>query len=163
MTLPALRLGPAMLSDLAYLCRVCREDEKAQWRADTGRAVYDPDAAARTLARMDGPSWALVGADGLPMIAAGLHALRPGVMQGWAVGTQAAWDAHWHALTRLGRALLADALSQGIHRIEVVSLASRTHTHVWYQRGLGLAKEATMRRYFTDGSDAVLHARVSED
>lgn len=163
MTMPALRLAPATLSDLDYLCRFCRADEAAQWCADAGREVYDPDAAARTLARMNGPSWVLVAADGLPLIAAGLNTLRPGVAQVWAVGTQGAWDGHWHAITRLGRRLLRDAIAQGIHRLEVVSLASREHTHMWYERGLGLALEARMQRYFTDRSDAVLHVLVLED
>lgn len=108
-------------------------------------------------------SWVLVAADGLPLIAAGLNTLRPGVAQVWAVGTQGAWDGHWHAITRLGRRLLRDAIAQGIHRLEVVSLASREHTHMWYERGLGLALEARMQRYFTDRSDAVLHVLVLED
>lgn len=155
-------LGVPSAADFVLLALRCRTDERREWCADTGRTYFDPDLCARSLIRNDGPAWLLMSPEGEPWIAAGLEPVRPGVYRAWAVGTHEGWDAGWRSITKQGRRMLREALQQGARRIEIVSLADREETHRWYET-VGFRLEGRLRRHFTDGSDAVIHAITRED
>ncbi|MEN5115844.1 hypothetical protein ABE488_00705 [Luteimonas sp. TWI662] len=157
---PAIRLGHPIVEDFAYLARRMRPDEIEQFLAFGGLHEYDADIAARAFAATPGPSYVFVGADGLPFLAGGFQPLRPGVFDGWLVGTLAGWEAHGFAITRICRRVIDQMLVDGAHRVQIAALASRTAAHDWYERGLGLQREGVLRAYCADGSDAVMFAKV---
>lgn len=154
-------LGVPNILDFALLALRCREDEKRQWCADTGKERFDPDLCARSLAANSGPAWLLLSPSNEPWVAGGLEPLRPGVMSAWAIGTPEAWEKSWRSITKQGRRMLREAMSQGIRRIEVICLAERDCAHAWYAR-LGFQFEGRLRHYFTDGSDGMMFAMTRE-
>lgn len=154
-------LGIPNVLDFALLAMRCREDEKRQWCADTGRDQFDPDLCARSLARTDGPAWLLMSPGNEPWIAAGLEPVRPGVMRAWAIGTPEGWEKGWRSITKQGRRMLCEALGQGVRRIELVCLAEREAAHRWYAR-LGFRVEGRLSRFFADGSDGMMFAMTRE-
>lgn len=147
--------------DLAYLAMHMREDEKAQWSALTG-LPYDAELCARGMAAIPGPSWCLVGDDGMPLVVAGLEPIRPGVYQAWMAGTPEAWVTHWRSITKHCRRVFADLFAEGAQRIQTLALESRKAAHVWYERGLLHRYEGTHAAYFADGQNAV-HYAVTRD
>lgn len=151
------------VQDLAYLCTRMREDERDQFCALNRLDAYDADAAARQLAGLPGPSFALLGPDGMPVAAGGFVSVRPGVYQSWMVGTEDGWAAHWRDLTKSCRRVMDFLLQDGdCHRIETVCLASRTKAGRWYMKGLGERFEGVQRGWFPDGRDAAWYAKVKE-
>jgi hypothetical protein len=149
-----------ILTDYAYLAERMRPDEIDQLCAFTGWDQYVPDRAARLWASTPGEQVVLLGADKRALGLGGLTPIAPGVMEAWSVSTLEAWDTHWRTITRVCRRQIEDALATTAHRVQVISLASRTRAHEWYERGLRLKHEGTLRRYTTDGRDAVIFARV---
>lgn len=151
------------VSDLAYLARHMRPDEIDQYLAGTGASEYDPDAAARLFVATPGPSFLIVGSDGLPAVAGGFFRVRPGVWEGWQCGTAAGWDKHWRTITKHTRRLNDAMLARpDVHRLQLVALAGRAQTFDWYERALGYVREGVQRRGCADGRDAVMFARVKE-
>lgn len=140
-----------------------RPDEIAQWKALTGYETYEPNSAALGFAMMQGPTFVLVGDDGVPVVAGGLEPIRPKVYQTWMVGTMDGWGKHWRAITKASRRLIDDLLASGeANRVQTMALTTRTEAHEWYRRGLGMDYEATLRGFFSDGSSAALFAKVRE-
>lgn len=156
-------IGPATMSDIEFVTLNMRRDEIDQWCANTGRADYDPWLCARTLAHQDGPQYALLDPDGRVFAVGGLVPQRPGVYQTWAAALEGSWDRYWQDITAHCRAIIDDALANGAQRVETVALASRVNAARWYRKGLRQRYEGTMRRYFADGSAAVIYARTRED
>lgn len=150
-----MRLAYPLLDDFCWLARNMRPDEKEQFAAFAGMD-YDPDTAARVLSATRGDSWALVGDDGVPVAVGGLEPVSAGTVQAWAMGTLEGWAAHWHAITRASRKLIARS---GARRVQVMALASRTRAHHWYEKGLGMQREGVLRAY-ASGQDVVMFARV---
>lgn len=155
---PALRIASPVIEDFGYLARRMRPDEVAQWLALTGLPDYNADECARVFAAMRGPSYALIGPDGKPILLGGFEPVRAGVYRAWLLGSMAGWDAHWHAITRICRRLLRDLLAGDAHRVEVYALASREAAHGWYVDGLRMTREGTHPGWFADGQDAVSFA-----
>lgn len=159
--LQKVRIIPASLSDIEFVAMDMRDDEMAQWLALTDRDRYDPLLCARTLAAIPGPQYALIEPTGRPFAVGGLAEVRPRVLQCWAAARAWAWDAYWRDITGHARRLVREALASGeAHRVECVALASRTRAHDWYEAGLGMRYEGTLRCYFADGQDAVVYART---
>jgi hypothetical protein len=157
-------LGHPSALDIAWLCGAMRADEIQQWLALTGRTEYDADLAARGLLALAGPSFCLVDRSGIPFCAGGFEEVRPKVWQTWMVGTEDGWARYWRAITKYSVTLADNLLADGsAHRIQTYALASRERAHEWYERGLKMQFEATHRRFFADGQDAVCFARVQED
>lgn len=149
--------------DVGMLAMQMRADEIAQWCALTGQAEYDPDAAARAILSTMGPlAFCLIDADRQPIVAGGLKLLRPGVYEGWMIGSDAGWARHWRTITKATRRLHDGVLADGAHRIQLVTGANRVATHEWYERGLRMRREGRLRGYCADGSDAVMFARTGE-
>lgn len=151
-----------ILEDWAWLARRMRPDEIEQHLAARGVDTYDPNAAALEFATVPGPTFCLVGEDGLPVCAGGFVPLRPGVYEGWMVGTLDRWESHGLALTRAVRRITDRMLQQpGVHRLQITALPTRTQAHAWYERALHYRPEATLTRYCADGQDAIIFARVN--
>jgi hypothetical protein len=158
----ALRLAMPQLADYLYLAQRMRPDEQAQFLALSGLTTYDADTAARALALSTGPSWVLVGDDGLPVLAGGFEPERPGVWVGWQVGTLEGWAQHWRAITRMTRRINDDMLARDdCHRLQIIAVTGRDKACEWYERGLGYVREAVLRRYCADGQDAISYARTA--
>lgn len=146
------------LSDLLLICDRLPEDERQQYEAFTGQ-VYSRDEHALQLACKSGPSWVLT-LDGQPLCAAGFDYIRPGVWQDWMVNTPEAFNPNWRTTTKHVRRVMDAMLDQtDTHRLQCVSLASRTAAHRWYAV-LGLAPEGTLRAYGANGEDAIMFSRV---
>lgn len=160
LTPPAVRVAPPIVADWLLLARSMRPDEVAQFEAMTGRP-FDPELAAQGYIAAPGIKYALIDAEGKAFAAGCFEHVRPGVVETWGIGTPEAWADHWRAITKVCRRQIDSFLVNGAHRVQIVSLASRTAAHEWYERGLGLMREGTLRGYFSDGSDAVMHARVN--
>jgi hypothetical protein len=92
---------------------------------------------------------------------AGYLPQRFGVLRTWMFATDEAWLDHGFELTQHVADSLNGALSMA-HRIETICSDSRLKTHRWYAR-IGLEKEATLKRYMADGSDAALFVRLRRD
>jgi hypothetical protein len=163
LTVHGVRLAVPIVEDFAYLARRMRPDEIAQWLALTGQAEYDPNTAARAFCAMQGVTFCLVDPTGLPIAAGGFEPVRPRVVQTWMVGTMEGWEQHWRAITKHARRLIDGLLTSGeAQRVQTYALASRTQAHEWYARGLGQTFEGTHRRFFADGQDAVVYAKVAD-
>lgn len=151
-----------LIEDLAYLARNMRPDEIAQDLAMTGAAEYDPQQAILKMAAVAGPKFVLL-ADGVPVVAGGFWQVRPGVWEGWQLGTMAGWEKHWRAITKITRRLNDRMLAEpNVHRLQLYGQAGRDKTFEWYERSLGYHREATLSRYCANGDDAVLFARIKE-
>jgi RimJ/RimL family protein N-acetyltransferase len=159
--LPAVRVVQAQPDHLWRVAQFMREDERDQYRAWTGAAAYDMRACYQDMLAKGEATWALLDRRGAAFYVGGLSNLRPGVFECWAAGTPEGWAAHWRAITRHTRRVLDATLGNGVHRIEIVSLAERTAAGAWYAR-LGLVAEGRLRRYFADGRDAIIYAKVKE-
>ncbi len=151
-----------LIEDLAYLARNMRPDEIEQDLAVTGAAEYDPQQAILRMATVTGPK-ILVLADNVPVVAGGFWQVRPGVWEGWQLGTMDGWAAHWRTITKVTRRLNDEWLARpDVHRLQLYGLTGRDKTFEWYERSLGYRREATLSRYCANGADAVLFARVKE-
>lgn len=157
-------LGPANLADIEFVAMQMRIDERIQWCANTGREAYEPFLCARTLAFQDGPQYTLLDPAGVVIGVGGFVPVRPRVYQTWAASVVGSWGLHWRDITRHCRAQIDAMLASGeAQRIETIALSTRPMAHAWYAKGLRQKFEGTLRRYFSDGSDAVVYARTTED
>jgi hypothetical protein len=155
-------LTPDIL-DVAMLCHGMRPDEIDQWLALSGLPHYDADQAGRAIIATLGPfASVLVDRERKPIVVGGFVEERRGVFQTWMVGTPDGWATYWREITRWSRRAM-DAMfrDHGAHRIQTHALASRTAAHEWYERGLGMTREGTLRRYFANGADAVVYSKVN--
>lgn len=154
------RLAPLLASDLVMLAHTMREDEKEQMCAVMGFAKYDPDAAARVLISMRGMTYCVLDKTGSPVLAAGLEELRPKVYAAWMAGTDEAWAKHWRLITKTTIRETQALLNAGAaHRIEILSLPTRTATHKWYE-ACGFRFEGVQAKLFADGRDAFCHVKI---
>ncbi len=158
--IPAIRTGVPILEDFAWLARNMRPDEIEQFKAFSGQPEYHPDVAARAFAMLRGPAYVLVGRDNLPVLVGGFDPVRPGVYDGWMAGTMVGWQQHGFAITRIARRHIDGMLESEAHRVQITALASRTAAHDWYERGLGMTREATLRGWAANGEDAVVFSKV---
>lgn len=145
---------------LVELLRVCFKlpaDEREQYEAFTGERFSAEELAARLFVS-PGPKWTVMAGDE-PIMVAGFNEIRDGVWQDWAVTTPEAWTLHWRTVTKMGRRVMDEMLQSGAHRLQCVSLASRTQAHRWY-RPLGLEQEGTLRGYGVNGEDAIMFSRL---
>lgn len=153
--------SPTLL-DLLHLCLHLRGDNVDEYLAKTFNDRFDPDTAALEFANLDGPKFVLRDAAGVPVCAAGLTSVSPGVMECWMLCTDA-WADHWIAITRHTRTIMNVALETGgIHRIQHKCLASRKQAAKWYA-SIGLKAEGIARALGKHGQDMAVFARVRGD
>lgn len=151
-----------LIEDIAYLARRMRPDEIEQDLAMTGLSEYDPAQAILKMASVYGPKFVIL-ADDVPVVAGGFWQVRPGVWEGWQLGTMDGWEKHWRTITKVTRKLNDQMLARPeVHRLQLYGVAGRDKTFEWYERSLGYRREATLSRYCANGADAVLFARTKE-
>jgi hypothetical protein len=147
------------LVDLMAVCHNLCDDERHQYEVFAARP-YDPDTVAATYFLKPDPKWVIV-ADNFPVIVAGFTQLRPGVWQDWLFSTPDAWiEKNWRSVTRHCRRVMDGMLRSEAHRLQCLSLASRTNAHKWY-RPLGLVRTGgTLHGYGANGEDALMFERL---
>lgn len=151
-----------LVEDLAYLARRMRPDEIEQDLAMTGATEYDPESAIIKMAAVPGPKFVIL-ADNVPVVAGGFWQVRPGVWEGWQLGTMDGWEKHWRSITKVTRRLNDRMLAlPDVHRLQLIGLAGREKTFEWYERSLAYTREATLRGYCANGADAVMFSRTKE-
>ncbi len=145
------------LYDFVQVCHLLPQDERDQYEAFTGMP-YDANQVAASYSLQPGPSWVMV-ADGQPICIAGFSEIRSGVYQDWLFSTPVAWEKHWRVLTKTCKHVMTEMLRTKAHRLQCVSLASRTAAHRWY-RPLGLVLEGTLHGYGVNGENALMFSRL---
>jgi hypothetical protein len=146
------------IADFLVVCHNLCPDEIEQYEAFAG-APYDAGRVAALFSLHEGPRWVLV-ADGQPIVIGGFDEIRPGVWQDWLFSTPDAWsEAHWRKTTRGCKRMMDVMLRTVAHRLQCVSLASRTRAHEWYGV-LGLELEGPRRQYGAGRQDALEFSRV---
>lgn len=151
------------LFDFIRVCALMPVDERAQIEAFVGEK-YDIDRAAIGNYEIPGPKWVVKDEDA-PIVIGGFFRLRPGVWQDYMLTTPAAWTKKYaFTVTRICRRAMDAMLESGeAHRIQCIApasrLAKRPEIERWYGV-MGYTREATLWRYCTDGSDAVVFSRV---
>lgn len=116
---------------------------------------YDPVLLASRLVRREGPAHVFLDAQRVPYFAAGFSLDRPGVMTAWSVSTVEC-PAHVLEMTRVSRRVIKTLLGNGVHRINILCLASRGHARRWYE-SLGATHECTLTAYGAGGEDFALY------
>lgn len=146
------------LLDFLIVAERAPQDERDQLEAFTGQP-YNAEGAAAGAWAQPGPKWVFKTDKGQPLAVAGYVQERPGVWRDFMINTPESFGEHWFSVTRHAiRIMNAMFLSGQAHRLECVSLASRTKAHEWYGV-LGMNFEGTMHGYCASGADAVLYAR----
>lgn len=146
--------------DLIKVCRQLPDDERVQYQAFQGVA-FVPDEAAVRFACMEGPRWALVDADGEPIIVGGFTWIREGVWQDWLLTTPAAWERHWRTVTKVCRRVMDQMLATEAHRLQCIALAGREGARRWYG-ALGYRHEGVLRQFGHNREDAVIYSRIDQ-
>ncbi|MDE2098513.1 MAG: hypothetical protein KGL39_14765 [Patescibacteria group bacterium] len=149
-------LQPFNLGALMYVVCNLRPEEFEQARL-TG--LTDLDAVILAFGSAAGPKWIFQTQDGTPLVAGGFIPTLPGSYRTWFLATADAWASHGRAITVMAAERLGFMLENGARRLETLCLASRKDAHKWYET-IGLVHEATLRSYYSDGSDAVLYVKV---
>jgi hypothetical protein len=152
-----------LMWDFLRVCASMPEDERAQLEVFVGEK-YDIDRAAVGNYEVQGPKWVVKDEDE-PIVIGGFQRLRQGVWQDYMLTTPAAWSPkYWFAITRICRRAMDAMFESGeAHRVQCIApanrLAQRPEIERWYGV-VGYTREATLWRYCTDGSDAVIFSRV---
>lgn len=145
-----------------YMAERMRPDEIEHWLAVTGAKSYDADTCAAAMIATGGMRVAIVDPDGKPYIVGGYTEPRPGVFEGWAVGSMDGWGQQWRSITKTARWLVGNAFANlGARRVYITTLASRSCACDWYEHGLGLQFEGIARKAGAQGQDMVTYSRVS--
>lgn len=162
--IPAIRLAAPLVQDYLRLAQIMRPDEIAQYLSVTGQTEYDPDECARRFLSLNGVAHALIDRDGRAILIGGHEEVRPGVWQGWMMGSMDGWGRYGFAICRAARRMQDLLLATDrCHRVQILASPNRKAAHVWYERCLGMSFEGANRKYFADGSDALCFAIVKED
>jgi hypothetical protein len=89
------------------------------------------------------------------------------VYQSWMIGTDASWDHHWRGITKSTRFVM-DRLLLGVddepaiaRRLQTTALASRKKACEWYERGLKMQFEGTLRGFGIGREDVVVYSRIA--
>lgn len=158
----SLTISKPSLRDYAFIAERMGEDERRQFLISVGSDIYLPDAAARLFAGQPGLHYVFSDSDGIPVSLAGVMESAPGVWQTWMANSADAFAIHGSALTRQVRRMMDELLAAPeVRRVQTIACVCRRAAHVWYERGLGMTREGVLRRFYTDGTDAVMFARVA--
>jgi hypothetical protein len=150
-----------LVMDFVVVAHALPESERRQWEAlASDGEPYNPEHCAATLIALAGPKWALIRPDGQAVAVGGLTYQRAGVWQEWLIATPECWQRYAFSATRQCRSIMQQFLATEAHRIECVSLASKTHAHQWY-RVLGFEYEGELRGYGARGEDCKMFAMTN--
>jgi RimJ/RimL family protein N-acetyltransferase len=148
---------PLLLDFIKVACQL-PQDEIEQLEAFTGEP-FEIDGCAVGNFCAPGPKWVIKdGAD--PIIVGGFVPQRPGVWRDFLLTTPQAWEKHGFGVTRICRRMMDAMFESGqAHRLECVTLASRTKAMKWF-RVLGYEAEGNLIGYGANGQMAVSFSRV---
>jgi len=148
------------LIDFLIVAQQMTDDQRNQLEEMTGEK-YDAERAAVAAFTTPGPKWVFKTDEGQPIAVGGYAPQRPGVWRDYMLTTDEAWSpTYFGAVTRRCVRIVEAMLKSGeAHRLECISLASRTKAHDWY-RIVGLHKEGVLHGYAASGADAIIFARV---
>jgi hypothetical protein len=152
--------NPLLLDYVAVALRMS-DDEKLQLAAMCG-GKYDVDGIAAGNYMQPGHKWVMKDGE-RALVVGGYAPVRPGVFCDWMLSDHEVWTTprYWRALTRFAKGVLDTMLSSGqAHRLECLSLASRTGAHRWY-RAIGLRYESCQVRGGANGEDVFMFSRVN--
>jgi hypothetical protein len=144
-----------------HLAEHLRPDEQANWLAITGMDTYQPDVAVKAMLATPGMAFAIVDAQGIPVVGGGFTNLRGNAWSCWMVGTPEGWESHWRSITRGVRWVMAEMFAAGATRLEVMTLATREAAMTWYERALGMECEGILRAAGAHGEDLAMYARTT--
>lgn len=147
--------------DLFYVCKRMTEDERAQYEAMTG-APFDYRESALYFANLPGIKFTYLDDQDVPVCCGGYHEVSAGVWQSWMACTDEAFANHWRGITRHSRRVMQMLFDNGIRRLQTNALAGRKSARKWYEAGLKLTHEGTMRGFAANGEDVVIYAKVKE-
>jgi hypothetical protein len=152
-----------MLADFIVVAHALPESERRQWEAlGSDGEDYNPEQCAATLISMQGPKFALVRPDGVAVAVAGFVYQRRGVWQEWMIATAECWQRYAFTATKQCRNVMRQFLATEAHRIQCISLASKTRAHRWY-RVLGFEFEGDLRGFGAKGEDCKMFAMSNEE
>lgn len=147
-----------LLLDFIKVSLKIPKDEIDQLEAFTGE-TFDVDRAAIGGFTAPGPKW-VIKLDDEPIVVGGYVPERPGVWRDFMMTTPEAWSEHWFTVTRVCQRIMRAMFASGqAHRLECISLLSRTDAHRWY-KSLGMRREAVLEKYCANGADAVSFVRI---
>jgi hypothetical protein len=147
------------LLDFLIVCDKMPQDERDQLEAFTGEP-YDAERAAIGNFMTYGPKWVFKTESGRPIAVGGYVLQRKGVWQDFLISTPELWTDHWFFFTRYVVGAMKGMFQSGeAHRLQCISLASRTRAFPWY-KAIGYTREGTLHGYAASGADAVMFARV---
>ena len=144
-----------------YLCDKAREEEKRQYVLTHKVQGYNSDVVAATMVNLDGFKFSVMGLDGYPVCSFGSYEIVPGVWQAWMSGTDVGWGRHSHSITKASLWLAGELFKMGARRVQVAAIESRTKTIEWYERGLRMKHEGTLKNYAMNGESLLLYGRTS--
>lgn len=153
-------LSAPNLMDLLKLACVPQEDEREQYLSMTGED-WIVDRVACDLYNRNGVQYVLL-EDDQPICAGGFDPVSPGVWQTWMLAKEGAWKDHGAAITKHSREMIDELLKGPARRIECWAVASRTKACEWYEKGLKMEREATLRQYGVNGEDVAVYVKLRE-
>lgn len=149
------------LLDVLGVCLTLPQEERDVYRVMSGQD-FDPDAVAADLWNSGGPRWCMADEQGRPVVVGGFNRMRPGVFRSWFLATAEAWSQHGAEVTRITQEVIRGMLAQGeAHRLETVTLASKSRTRRWYDR-VGLQFESTLKGFGAGGEAAVMYVALRD-
>lgn len=158
-----MKIGKPTLLDLIQLAATAGEDEREQHEAVMGWP-WDPERVAHDLYGRIGHKFGLVAPDGSIVAVAGWDAVLDGVWHAWMLASPEAWGEHGRTITRACRRVTDTMFrSEGARRLQTNVLESRTQACRWYEKGLLMKREGTLRGFGVNGENVALYARVKED
>jgi len=148
------------LLDFLIVADQLPDEQRACMEAFTGEP-YTVDGAAIGNFTTQGPKWTIKTEDHRPIAVGGYVYQRKGVWRDFMLSTPEAWSPeNWFTVTRMTRRSGDAMFKNGIaHRLECVTLASRTKAIEWITM-LGLHQEGILHGFAANGADAIMLARV---
>lgn len=144
------------LVDTALCAMNLLQTDRDQWLEFGGLDYSSVDAIALECWGYPGPKWAICTEDGMPLAVAGCRRMRQHVYQSWFLSGTELWT-HGKAVTDITRKVMLEMLARDAHRIETLTLASRTEARSWYE-SVGLHFEAEFPNYGISGAAAAQYA-----
>lgn len=150
------------IDDALAVCRNLPLDDRQVAEAMSGEP-YNPADVALAAMFYQGLHWSVLSdRDGELLAVGGFIRQRPGVFRTWLYATGQAWTSCGADLTTIVRDTIRRVLDEKLaHRIETVTLASKSLTRDWYGK-IGLTYEATLRGFCATGEDAVMYVAVRD-
>lgn len=144
--------------DFLEVCLNATSEYRQQYEMLAGEE-FDPARLARIYPNIPGPQWAIE-EDGRTIAVGGFIEEDPGVYRDFLFSTPEAWaPGTWRGVTRLIRQEMDQMLRTCAHKLECVTLASRTKIIRWYKL-LGLTLEGPLHEGDVGRDSVLIFSRV---